>query len=115
MDSAQRSLVRELLVSGRGLQLALAPAGAGKTTAMGVLADAWRRSGGQVLGLAPSAVAAQQLGEALADPAETLAKLAWSLRPDTSTPDWVEAIGAATLVVDRRGRAWRRPASSPPS
>ena len=59
--------------------MALAPAGSGKTTAMGVLADAWRRSGGQVLGLAPSAVAAQQLGEALADPAETLAKFAYSL------------------------------------
>ena len=43
------------------LQLALAPAGTGKTTAMRVLARAWRTPAATVLGLAPSAVAAEQL------------------------------------------------------
>ena len=47
--------------SGRRVQLALAPAGTGKTTAMGILATAWRNSGGDIVALAPQAAAAQQL------------------------------------------------------
>jgi ABC-type branched-subunit amino acid transport system ATPase component len=40
----------------------IGPAGAGKSTAMGVLADAWRdRFGGRVYGLATSQIAAQEL------------------------------------------------------
>ncbi len=42
----------------RWVQLALAPAGTGKTTALRVLARAWAEDGGTVLGLAPSAAAA---------------------------------------------------------
>ena len=114
LDSAQRNLVRELLVSGRGLQLALAPAGAGKTTAMGVLADAWRRSGGQVLGLAPSAVAAQQLGEALGDPPRP-----WPSSPTRCAPTPRLRTGwrpsALRVWWSSTRRAWRRPASWPPS
>ena len=47
--------MRELATSGARLQLALAPAGTGKTTALRVLARAWTDAGGTVLGLAPSA------------------------------------------------------------
>ena len=50
-----------MCTSGARLQLAIAPAGAGKTTAMRTLARAWSDSGGQVVGLAPSAAAAAQL------------------------------------------------------
>ena len=41
VNDGQAALVRSLATSGRRVQLALAPAGAGKTTALGVLADAW--------------------------------------------------------------------------
>ena len=58
-------LVRELATSGRRVQLALAPAGTGKTTALQVLARAWHDAGGTILGLAPSAVAAEQLGSCI--------------------------------------------------
>jgi AAA domain len=43
------------------------------------LARAWRDSGGQVVGLAPSAAAAAQLRDATGVPADTLAKLTRSI------------------------------------
>jgi conjugative relaxase-like TrwC/TraI family protein len=57
LNPGQAQLVRELAGSGARLQLAIAPAGAGKTTALAALAHAWTAGGGRVLGLAPSAVA----------------------------------------------------------
>jgi len=41
LNPAQAQLVREMATSGARLQLAIAPAGSGKTTAMAVLARAW--------------------------------------------------------------------------
>ena len=63
LDAGQASLVRQMCTSGARLQLAIAPAGAGKTSAMQALTLAWTQDGGQVLGLAPSAAAAAVLGE----------------------------------------------------
>jgi hypothetical protein len=77
--------------SGGRLQLAIAPAGAGKTTAMRALVQAWRDSGGQVVGLAPSAAAAAQLRDHTGAPAETLAKLTWSIHHG-ELPDWADRI-----------------------
>jgi ABC-type hemin transport system ATPase subunit len=51
--------------SGRRVQLAIAPAGSGKTTAMRTLGAAWTEAGGTVVGLAPSAAAAQALADQL--------------------------------------------------
>ncbi len=121
LNPGQAALVRELATSGARLQLALAPAGTGKTTAMAVLTKAWTDDGGTVIGLAPSAAAAAVLGAELNSPTDTLAKLIWSL--DTldadpaeavspgqhrrgSVPDWVRQIGPDTLVVlDEAGMA----------
>ena len=64
LDAGQAALVRQMCTSGARLQLAIAPAGAGKTTAMRALTLAWTEDGGQVLGLAPSAAAAAVLGRA---------------------------------------------------
>jgi ATP-dependent exoDNAse (exonuclease V) alpha subunit len=87
LDAGQASLVRQMCTSGARLQLAIAPAGAGKTTAMRALTLAWTEDGGQVLGLAPSAAAAAVLGEHTGIRADTLAKLTWSLRHG-DLPDW---------------------------
>ena len=54
LNAGQEQLVRAMATSGRRVQLALAPAGAGKTTAMRVLAGVWTEAGADVLGLAPS-------------------------------------------------------------
>ena len=63
LDAGQASLVWQMCTSEVRLQLAIAPAGAGKTPAMRALALAWTQAGGQVLGLAPSAAAAAVLAE----------------------------------------------------
>ena len=97
LDPGQASLVRQMCTSGARLQLAIAPAGAGKTTAMRALTLAWTQDGGQVLGLAPSAAAAAVLGEQTGIPTDTLAKLTWSL-DHGELPDWAAAIGPSTLI-----------------
>ncbi len=105
LDAGQASLVRQMCTSGARLQLAIAPAGAGKTTAMRALTLAWTEDGGQVLGLAPSAAAAAVLGEQTGIRADTLAKLTWSLRHG-DLPDWAAAVGPSTLVIiDEAGMA----------
>jgi hypothetical protein len=57
LNAGQVALVRQMATSGAQLQLAIAPAGAGKTTALWALAAAWTKAGGHVIGLAPSAAA----------------------------------------------------------
>ena len=105
LDAGQAALVRSMCTSGARLQLAIAPAGAGKTTAMRTLAQAWTDSGGQVVGLAPSAAAAAQLRDATGAPAETLAKLTWSIHHN-DLPDWAQRIGRSSLVIiDEAGMA----------
>ena len=131
LNAAQQSLVREMATSGRAVQLALAPAGTGKTTAMQVLTRAWQDSGGTVIGLAPSAVAAQELGASINPEtgdagaaakakgllngpwrpgrkkvrADTLAKLVWHAN-NGGAPTWMEKINPKTLVlIDEAGMA----------
>jgi hypothetical protein len=105
LDTGQASLVRQMCTSGARLQLAIAPAGAGKTTAMRALTLAWTQDGGQVLGLAPSAAAAAVLGEQTGIRSDTLAKLTWSLRHG-ELPDWASAVGPSTLlIIDEAGMA----------
>jgi hypothetical protein len=105
LDPGQASLVWQMCTSGARLQLAIAAAGAGKTTAMRALTLAWSQDGGQVIGLAPSAAAAGVLGEQTGIRTDTLAKLTWSLQ-HSDLPDWVAAIGPSTLVIiDEAGMA----------
>ncbi len=87
------------------MQLAIAPAGTGKTTAMRALATAWRHGGGTVIGLAPTAAAAAVLRDQLHTHCETLAKLTTSLH-QRQLPEWAAGIGPSTLVViDEAGMA----------
>src|SRR5829696_2689256 len=105
LDAGQAALVRQMCTSGARLQLAIAPAGAGKTTAMRALTLAWTQDGGQVLGLAPSAAAAAVLAEQTGIRTDTLAKLTWSL-DHGELPDWAAAVGPSTLVIiDEAGMA----------
>ena len=75
---------------------------------------AWTQDGGQVIGLAPSAAAAAVLAEQSGIPADTLAKLTWSINHD-DLPVWAARIGPSTLVIiDEAGMADTCP-STPPS
>ena len=105
LNAGQAALVTGMATSGARLQLAIAPAGTGKTTAMRALAAAWDSDGGTVIGLAPSATAAAVLREQLGASTDTLAKLTWSIARN-DLPDWAQNIGPATLVVvDEAGMA----------
>jgi DNA primase catalytic core len=110
LNTSQERLAYEMACSGRRVQLALAPAGTGKTTAMGILATAWRNSGGEIVALAPQAAAAQQLSHALGgSKADTLDKLVWEVTTKHAAElreGWVRSIGPDTLVViDEAGLA----------
>jgi DNA primase catalytic core len=105
LNAGQAGLVRRMATSRARLQLAIAPAGAGKTTALRTLAMAWTEGGGTVIGLAPSAAAAQVLHDQIDASTDTLAKLTWSL-DHHDLPPWAEAIGPSTLVlIDEAGMA----------
>jgi len=105
LNAGQAALVRTMATSGGRLQLAIAPAGAGKTTAMRALAGAWTEGGGTVVGLAPSAAAAAALRTQIGASTDTLAKLTWSLE-HRDLPGWAQQIGPSTLVViDEAGMA----------
>lgn len=110
LNPGQVALVTEMATNGRRLALSLAPAGTGKTTAMAALSHAWRSSGGNVIGLAPTAAAAIELGSDLSAPTDTLAKLVWSAglaaTASRACPPWLNRIGPKTLVIiDEAGKA----------
>ena len=73
-------MVTEFARSGRRVQLALAPAGAGKTTAMKAFAQAWRSAGGRVYAFGPSARAAQELGASIDATPHTLHQVTTALK-----------------------------------
>ncbi|QZH69604.1 MobF family relaxase [Mycolicibacterium farcinogenes] len=113
LNAGQEALVRGMATSEARLQLALAPAGTGKTTAMSVLAAAWTNSGGNVIGLAPTAAAAEILAEDAHITTDTMAKFVQlaGTEPDRSARrdparKWFNAIGPDTLlIVDEAGMA----------
>jgi hypothetical protein len=98
LNRGQEVLVTAMATSGARVQLALTPAGSGKTIAMQVLASVWTEGGCNVLGLAPSAAAAAALAEATGVPCETFAKLTHDLA-HVPNSGLVSSIGPGTLVV----------------
>ena len=112
LNAGQAQLVREMACRGQRVMLALAPAGSGKTTAMAALARSWEGAGGTVIGLSPSASAAQLLREEIeVEVGDTLDKFNWLTdNPDISPGDparqWYDAIDENTLIiVDEAGKA----------
>jgi conjugative relaxase-like TrwC/TraI family protein len=72
----QRSAVKRISTSGRAVDVLVGPAGAGKTLALGTLRRAWEseHGAGSVIGLAPSAAAAEVLAADLGISTENTAK-----------------------------------------
>ncbi|PZS22894.1 MAG: TrwC relaxase, partial [Pseudonocardiales bacterium] len=117
LNPGQVQLVRELATSGARVQLALAPAGTGKTTAMRVLSRAWTgtsadgAAGGTVVGLAPSAAAAAILREEIGANTDTLAKLMHEItardpRMFPSGRTWLDVPFAEKEQAKGRGARW---------
>ncbi|WP_341360892.1 MobF family relaxase [Georgenia sp. M64] len=65
VDGEQAAAITQILTSGRRLDVLVGPAGTGKSTAMAGLAGAWTTAHGpgSVVGMAPSAAAAQVLAQ----------------------------------------------------
>ena len=102
LSSEQAEALARIAVSGRQVDLLVGPAGAGKTTAMRALHDAWtsEHGAGSVVGLAPSAVAAQVLADDLGAPCENTAKWLHSHDRGAATfrPGQLVIIDEATLA-----------------
>lgn len=109
LSGEQVETLARIAVSGRQVDLLVGPAGAGKTTAMHALKTAWttEHGKGSVVGLAPSAVAAQVLAEDLGVGCENTAK--WLHEYDRGRAQFDrgqlvivdEATLAGTLALDR--------------
>lgn len=109
LGSDQAGALAKVALSGRVVDVLVGPAGAGKTTAMSALRRAWEHQHGRgsVVGLAPSAVAAQVLADDLGIQTENTAKW-WEVHERTGATFRKgqlvivdEASLAGTLSLDR--------------
>ena len=80
LNPGQRALVDHFTGSGALLAVGVGPAGAGKTTAMSAATRAWEAAGHNVIALAPSAVAAENLAEEIGVKGLTVAYLTYPYR-----------------------------------
>ena len=109
LTDEQVATLTSIAVSGRQVDLLIGPAGAGKTTAMRALHAAWTRVHGKdsVVGLAPSAAAADVLAQDLGVACDNTAK--WLHEQDRGRATFRkgqlviidEATLAGTLTLDR--------------
>ncbi len=105
VDEHQHPALRAIATSGRAVDLLVGPAGAGKTTALRALRNAWeaQHGPGSVIGLAPSAAAARVLADELGIATDTTAK--WIYDRNTASAGQLlvvdEASLAGTLALDR--------------
>ncbi|WP_345376779.1 MobF family relaxase [Frondihabitans cladoniiphilus] len=72
LDAGQRALAGEFATSSTRLVVGTGPAGTGKTTALQVAARAIAAEGGRMVGLAPSAAAADVMADAIGVDAHTI-------------------------------------------
>ena len=110
LNPGQVALLTEMATNGRRLALALAPAGAGKTTAMAALSHAWRylrrprrRSSHRQRPHRSNSV------RDLAAPTDTLDKYIQLLEnriPIRAVPEWFSDVDKSTLlIIDEAGKA----------
>ncbi len=92
LDAGQIELAREFATSSKLLAVGIGAAGTGKSSSMGLVRAAITHAGGRVIGLAPSAVAAANLGEQLGITAATTDKFLLS-------PNEAFKVTPGTLVI----------------
>ena len=103
LDAGQIELARQFATSPTLLGIGIGAAGTGKSTAMGLVRAAITAAGGHIIGLAPSAIAAANLGEQLGVTAATTEKFLL-INQDTNTT-------GQTARLSTPGR-WAAPARS---
>ncbi|WP_341360716.1 MobF family relaxase [Georgenia sp. M64] len=105
VDGEQAAALANVLTSGRRLDLLVGPAGTGKSTAMAGLAGAWTEvhGPGSVVGMAPSAAAAQVLAEDIGIGCDNTAKWVYDHRRGRADfrPGELVILDEATLASTR--------------
>jgi conjugative relaxase-like TrwC/TraI family protein len=101
LSGEQRAMVEQLTTSGRGVEVVVGKAGAGKTTALAAARRAWEAAGYSVSGTALSARAAAGLEEGAGIPSVTVSRL---LGPAGHG----EGRDPSVLVVDEAGMVGTR-------
>lgn len=112
LNAGQAELARHLLQCGTLVGVGVGPAGTGKTTSMSIVRDVWHAEGRKVFGLAPSAAAAQILGDETGVETATIDQLTHTWRgmnphrPGRDLSALPMAIGPGDmLLVDEAGMA----------
>lgn len=112
LNDGQADLAHHLLNAGTVAACGVGPAGTGKTTSMRLVTDVWRATGRAVIGLAPSAAAAEVLSEEIGIDTMTIDRLTFTWRG--SNPDReagtldnlpIEIHPGDMLMVDEAGMA----------
>ena len=112
LNAGQESMARYLLTCGTLAATGVGPAGTGKTASMRLVANVWAKEGRNVIGLAPSAQAAEVLSQDLGFDAFTIDKLTYTWRgnhptkPGHSLKDLPVSINSGDMIiVDEAGMA----------
>ena len=102
----QLAAIEAVATSGRRLDLMVGPAGAGKTTALSALVEAWQaeHGSGSVTALAPSSAAAEVLGESLGAPADNTAMWLTLRRAAVERDSHMAFLRQAGEWIDQGGR-----------
>lgn len=110
LNHGQEALARHLVSCGTLVATGVGPAGTGKTASMKIVAEAWKRNGYNVHALAPSAAAAEVLGEDIGQSAHTIDSLTftWRGKHPKRAGGSVDALGISLqpgdmLLVDEAG------------
>ena len=102
----QLAAIEAVATSGRRLDLMVGPAGAGKTTALSALVDAWQaeHGAGSVTALAPSSAAAEVLGESLGASADNVSMWLTLRRVAAERDSHISFLRQAGEWLDQGGR-----------
>lgn len=102
LDDGQAAAVAAVTTAQRPLDVLVGPAGTGKTTTLRAVREAWEQAHGEgsIVGLAPSAVAADILGESLGISTENTAK--WLFEHARNPERWSFRKGQL-IIVDEAG------------
>ena len=106
LSTDQALAVEQITTSGRALDLLVGPAGTGKSTAMAGLRAAWEAEHGvgTVTGLAPSAAAAEVLGEDMGIDTDNLAKWLFEHRQHGQRTRELGDLREKVRLIERSGR-----------
>jgi conjugative relaxase-like TrwC/TraI family protein len=102
LDAGQSAAVAAIATAARDVDVLVGPAGTGKTTTLRVLREVWEAAhgAGSIVGLAPSAIAAEILGDSLGVATENTAK--WLFEHERNPGEWSFRKGQL-VIVDEAG------------